>query len=277
MRERFAPLFLRRKGIKGEFASYAQRALRACYPSWLMKRLGHQWRWSNEPHSTTRKRNAPGRRQANPGAQIQKADAMLSSLRAFRKCLLAFTRRTLHPRVTDTFSLQLLRTIVARPMRLEWPANATLRALRGWRVRVSTSTTSKGGGMSAGYNCCTLLGRLCAAPEELKTKLENCSSKLQLPFRFTGRPRRESAKNTRVLCRQRLFGKTAEIFLKYVQKGDTAHLVGRFDSNQWKTDDGNKRLSLSFVVEQLNLLPNERSKALPKNPRARKERTWRAR
>jgi single-stranded DNA-binding protein len=40
------------------------------------------------------------------------------------------------------------------------------------------------------------------------------------------------------------------------------HLAGRLDSNEWKTDDGNRRLSLSFVVEQLNLLPNSRAKAV---------------
>lgn len=41
-------------------------------------------------------------------------------------------------------------------------------------------------------------------------------------------------------------------------------LLGRLDSNEWKTEDGNKRLVLSFVVEQLNFLPNERTKAAPR-------------
>jgi hypothetical protein len=37
--------------------------------------------------------------------------------------------------------------------------------------------------------------------------------------------------------------------------------MSRLDSNEWKTDDGNKRLSLSFVVEQLNFLQNDRSRS----------------
>jgi len=32
------------------------------------------------------------------------------------------------------------------------------------------------------------------------------------------------------------------------------------DASEWKADDGKKRLSLSFIAEQLNLLPNNRAK-----------------
>jgi single-stranded DNA-binding protein len=35
-----------------------------------------------------------------------------------------------------------------------------------------------------------------------------------------------------------MFGKTAKLFLKYVDKGDVVHMAGRLDSNEWKTDDG---------------------------------------
>ncbi len=57
-----------------------------------------------------------------------------------------------------------------------------------------------------------------------------------------------------------VFGRTAEIFLKHVHKGDMVHLVGRLDSNEYTTSSGEKRLLLSFIVEQLHLLPNERAK-----------------
>ena len=66
-----------------------------------------------------------------------------------------------------------------------------------------------------------------------------------------------------------IFGRQAEVFLQYVQKGDVVHLAGRLDSNEWKTDSGEKRLSLSFVVEQLNLLPNERKPKAASEPRPR--------
>jgi len=46
------------------------------------------------------------------------------------------------------------------------------------------------------------------------------------------------------------------------------HLVGRLDSNEWTTSAGEKRLSLSFIVEQLNLLPNARATKQAPGPQA---------
>jgi single-strand DNA-binding protein len=121
--------------------------------------------------------------------------------------------------------------------------------------------------MSAGFNQSILLGRLTAPAEQLTTK----NGKLFVKATIAVSVRR---KNTEGVDEERtsfipatIFGRQAEVFLKYVQKGDMVHLVGRLDSNEWKTDSGEKRLSLSFVVEQLNLLPNDRAK--PKAPEDR--------
>jgi single-strand DNA-binding protein len=57
-----------------------------------------------------------------------------------------------------------------------------------------------------------------------------------------------------------IFGRTAEIFCQYVQKGDVVHLIGRLDSNEYTTNSGDNRLSLSCVAESLQLLPNNRPK-----------------
>jgi len=120
--------------------------------------------------------------------------------------------------------------------------------------------------MSAGYNQATLLGRLCAAPEELKTKNGKLFIKATIAVSVHRKNPDGIGEEHTSFVPTTIFGKTAELFLKYVKKGDMVHLAGRLDSNEWKTDDGNKRLSLSFVVEQLNFLPNERSKAAaPKN------------
>jgi single-strand DNA-binding protein len=115
--------------------------------------------------------------------------------------------------------------------------------------------------MSAGFNHATLLGRLCALPEEFKTKAGKLFIKVTIAVSVHRKNSDGIGEEHTSFVPSTMFGKTAELFLKYVQKGDMVHLAGRLDSNEWKGEDGKKRLSLSFVVEQLNLLPNERSKA----------------
>jgi single-strand DNA-binding protein len=116
--------------------------------------------------------------------------------------------------------------------------------------------------MSAGYNNVVLLGRLVAPPDQLKTK----AGKLFIKATIAASVYRKAADGTgeehTSFLPATMFGKTAELFLKYVQKGDMVHLVGRLDSTEWQGDDGKKRLSLSFNVEQINFLPNARAKAV---------------
>ena len=121
--------------------------------------------------------------------------------------------------------------------------------------------------MGAGFNLVAVLGRLYAPAEELTAR----TGKLFVKATIVVSIRRKNAEGIdeerTSFIPATIFGRQAEVFLKYVQKGDMVHLVGRLDSNEWKTDSGEKRLSLSFVVEQLNLLPNERAK--PKAPEDR--------
>jgi single-strand DNA-binding protein len=109
----------------------------------------------------------------------------------------------------------------------------------------------------SGFNSVVLLGR-CKATEELQTR----NGKLFIKATVSVSIRRKNAEGTdeerTSLIPATIFGKTAEVFTKYVKAGDMVHLVGRLDANEWKTDSGEKRLSLSFIVEQLNFLPNER-------------------
>ena len=126
--------------------------------------------------------------------------------------------------------------------------------------------------MSAGYNCCTILGRLCAAPEESKTKTGKLFIKATIAVSVHRKNSDGIGEEYTSFVPAMMFGKTAELFLKYVQKGDMVHLAGRLDSNEWKTENGDKRLSLSFVVEQLNFLPNERPKAAPPHKSGRPRR-----
>jgi single-strand DNA-binding protein len=122
--------------------------------------------------------------------------------------------------------------------------------------------------VSAGFNQSILLGRLTAPAEQLTTKNGKLFIKATIAVSVYRQTADGKSEERTSFIPATIFGRTAEVFLKYVQKGDMVHLVGRLDGNEWKADDGKKKLSLSFVVEQLNLLPNERAK-----PKAPEERT----
>jgi single-strand DNA-binding protein len=120
--------------------------------------------------------------------------------------------------------------------------------------------------MSAGFNHATLLGRLCAPPEELTTKGGKLFIKATIAVSVHRKNSDGLGEEHTSFVPATMFGKTAELFLKYVAKGDIVHLAGRLDSNEWKTEAGKKRLSLSFIAEQLTLLPNDRKHAPAARP-----------
>jgi single-strand DNA-binding protein len=113
--------------------------------------------------------------------------------------------------------------------------------------------------MSAGFNQVIVLGRLAAEPEELKTKSGKLFIKATIAVSVYRKNAEGVSEEHTSFLPVTIFGKIAETFLSYVCPGDMVHLAGRLDSNEWKADDGKKRLSLSFTVEQLNLLPNNRA------------------
>lgn len=111
-------------------------------------------------------------------------------------------------------------------------------------------------GRMSGFNHATLLGRLSAPAEELKTKAGTLFIKAAIAISVHRKNSEGVSEEYTSFVPATMFGKTAELFLKYVQKGDMVHLAGRLESSEWKTDNGGKRLSLSFVVERLCFLPN---------------------
>jgi single-strand DNA-binding protein len=112
-----------------------------------------------------------------------------------------------------------------------------------------------GGAPMGGFNQAVLLGRLVAPPEELTTKNGKLFIKAIIAASVYQKNNSDSTSEERTsFVPVTIFGRTAEVFLKHVHKGEMVHVVGRLEGNEWKTDSGEKRLSLSFVVEQLNLL-----------------------
>jgi single-strand DNA-binding protein len=116
----------------------------------------------------------------------------------------------------------------------------------------------------SGLNTAFLLGRLRVPPEELTTESGKLFLKAVIAT-FVHQKNSDGVSEERIsFIPVTVFGRTAEIFRQYVHKGDMVHLVGSLTSNEWTTGLGEKRLSLSFVIEQLNLLPNERAQAQQK-------------
>jgi single-strand DNA-binding protein len=115
--------------------------------------------------------------------------------------------------------------------------------------------------MSSGFNQAILLGRLAAPPEELKTKGGKLFLRAVIATNVYQRSADGSSEERVSFIPVTIFGSSADVFLKYVGKGDLVHLVGRLDSREYKTDSGEKRLTLGLIVEQLHLLPNERRNA----------------
>jgi single-strand DNA-binding protein len=138
-------------------------------------------------------------------------------------------------------------------------------------------TTSEGSNMS-GFNHAVLLGRLVAPPEELTTKGGKLFLKAVLATSVHQKNSDGASEERTSIIPVTIFGRTAEVFGKYVQKGDMVHLVGSLTSNESTTASGEKRLWLSFVVEQLNLLPNQHAKVQQKpEPKPRPQQPERSR
>lgn len=113
--------------------------------------------------------------------------------------------------------------------------------------------------MSSGFNKVVILGRVTAEPEQLKTKAGRLFIKATIAVSCHRKSADGVNQEFNAFIPATIFGKTAELFSKYVWKGDMVHLTGRLESNEWKREDGKKGLSLSFLVEGLNLLPNNRT------------------
>jgi single-strand DNA-binding protein len=113
----------------------------------------------------------------------------------------------------------------------------------------------------SGYNSATILGRLCGPAEELRTKAGKLFIKATIAVSVHRKNSEGVSQEHTSFIPATMFGKTAELFLKYVQKGEMVHLAGRLESTEWKAENGGKRLSLSFVVGTSVFSPKPGSKS----------------
>jgi single-strand DNA-binding protein len=115
--------------------------------------------------------------------------------------------------------------------------------------------------MSSGFNQAILLGRALAPAEQLTSKSGKPYVRATIATTVYQKNAEGLSEERTSLVPVTIFGAIAEVFSKYVQKGDLVHVTGRLDSREYKTDSGEKRLSLGMIVEQVHLLPNEHRQA----------------
>jgi single-stranded DNA-binding protein len=115
--------------------------------------------------------------------------------------------------------------------------------------------------MGAGLNLVVLLGRRLGAIETIATKTGSRMIKAVIEATSYRRGADGAGEEVKTNVPATLFGKTAELFESYVEPGHLVQLIGRLDGFEKKGKDGASWLTLSFVVEQLILLPNNRKDA----------------
>ena len=76
--------------------------------------------------------------------------------------------------------------------------------------------------------------------------------------RFTTATGEKGEEVTFVPCKA--FGRTAEIAMQYLEKGDLVGVQGRLRQETWENSEGQKRSKLVVVCEQLQLMPNQHRK-----------------
>jgi single-stranded DNA-binding protein len=108
-----------------------------------------------------------------------------------------------------------------------------------------------------GVNALYLLGTLRGEPEQLTSKAGKAYIRFELDV-ATVRKTNGMDEEVREIVPITAFGKLGEIVTKYVAPGDALHVVARACSNEFKTEAGAVRRSISVVADTVQLLPNGR-------------------
>jgi single-stranded DNA-binding protein len=122
--------------------------------------------------------------------------------------------------------------------------------------------------MSSGFNQAIVMGRLSAPAESIPTKSGSIMLKATLEV-STFRHVADGANEEQVTkLPVTIFGKLASTFAQYVDVGHLVQVVGRLDGYERPGKSGaGSWLTLSFIVEQLILLPNGK-RDIPNTPSA---------
>ena len=101
-----------------------------------------------------------------------------------------------------------------------------------------------------------LLGRLTKDPEirigQNDSKVGRCTIAVQRKFAKEGEERQTDFFNVVT------FGKQAEFFSKYFTKGQQVAIIGRAELNQYEDDNGNNKVSLQIVCEEIHFADSKK-------------------
>jgi single-stranded DNA-binding protein len=108
-----------------------------------------------------------------------------------------------------------------------------------------------------GINSLFLLGTLRGEPDQLTSKSGKNYVRFELDV-VTVRRKDGMDEEQREILPVTAFGKLGEILAKYVKTGDPLHVVAHISSNEFKTDTGATRRSISVVADSIQLIPTGR-------------------
>ena len=104
-------------------------------------------------------------------------------------------------------------------------------------------------------NKCTLLGRTTKDPDISFTPDGLCVARFSLAV--TRRYKKDEADFINCVC----FGKLAEIFQKFVKKGDKICVAGRIQAGSYNNREGKKVYTTDIVVEDLDMCGSKAAEA----------------
>lgn len=109
-------------------------------------------------------------------------------------------------------------------------------------------------------NTVIMMGNLARNPEYVFTPSGKGIAEFTLALnrRFTTATGEKGEEVSFVQCKA--FGRTGEIAVEYLEKGDLTGVQGRLRQETWQNDEGQNRSKLVVVVEQLQLMPNKHRK-----------------
>ena len=101
-------------------------------------------------------------------------------------------------------------------------------------------------------NVYMVVGRLSRDPELRESKSGSAICKLSVPTDDGWGERKKTTWHD-VVC----FGKTAEAVARHKKKGDWVSCRGRLEKETWEDRDGNKRLSVTLVADEVSFVGNK--------------------
>lgn len=99
-------------------------------------------------------------------------------------------------------------------------------------------------------NLIIIAGRVGSAPESKVTRNGSTVCNVGVATNYVWYDKDKNKQEETDWHRATLFGKSAETFVKFVNKGDGVVITGRMTYRSWDDQDGNKRTSAEIMVDK---------------------------